>query len=225
MSTTAIATSTNTATTTTTKPNNKMKVNIYRNFQNGQCAEAFDFYKSIFGGEFTWKAEWSMAPKGTLANVEQDGTKIMHMGLALTDGVELMGADDVPMKDGQSVHLPPTVIDHDKDDKDNDDDDDDQHSPDDNDSKRIRRMIPPSSVTNNVRLSICPESKEHADQLHAALSADGGVVQMPMGDQFWGSYFGMCMDRFGTQWMFDYTAPTAAATDVVTKGETEKNEE
>jgi PhnB protein len=213
-STSTVATATPTSAATPSKSEEdikkpKMKVNIYRNFQNGKCAEAFDFYKSVFGGEFTWKAEWSMAPEGTLANVEQDGTKIMHMGLALTEGVELMGADDVPMNDGQAVHLvpPTTVMDN------NDMADNSSRSP-----KRQKietgngagRLIPPSSVTNNVRISISPESKERADELLAALSADGGVVQMPMGDQFWGSYFGMCMDRFGTQWMFDYFVPAAS---------------
>jgi PhnB protein len=216
MSTTAIAASTtaNSKSSQTSseqvqhKPNNKqMKVNIYRNFQNGKCAEAFDFYKNVFGGEFTWKAEWSLAPEGTLANVDQDGTKIMHIGLALTDGVELMGVDDVPIRDGQSVHLPPSSLLPGTNGKDNDKDDK-HHHPDTTDSKRIHRMISPSSVTNNVYISISPESKERADQLLAALSSDGGVVEMPMGDQFWGSYFGMCMDRFGTQWMLDYAPPT-----------------
>jgi PhnB protein len=61
---------------------------------------------------------------------------------------------------------------------------------------------------NNFSLSVNAESKEEADRLHAGLSA-GGEVHMPMGDQFWGSYFGMCKDKFGIQWMisFERTPP------------------
>ena len=29
----------------------------------------------------------------------------------------------------------------------------------------------------------------------------GGSVTMPLSEQFWGSYFGMCTDRFGINWM------------------------
>lgn len=32
-------------------------------------------------------------------------------------------------------------------------------------------------------------------------------VTLPQSDTFWDSYFGMCRDRFGVQWMVDYTAP------------------
>jgi PhnB protein len=55
-------------------------------------------------------------------------------------------------------------------------------------------------------VSIClhPDSKEDADRLFAALSA-GGVVEMPMADQFWGDYYGTFTDRFGKNWMINYT--------------------
>jgi len=29
-------------------------------------------------------------------------------------------------------------------------------------------------------------------------------VSMPLADAFWGSYFGMCTDKFGVQWLFSY---------------------
>ena len=40
--------------------------------------------------------------------------------------------------------------------------------------------------------------------------ADGGDVAMPFGEVFWAQRFGMCTDRFGTQWMIsvDHPAPT-----------------
>ncbi len=31
--------------------------------------------------------------------------------------------------------------------------------------------------------------------------ADGGSVQMPMGETFWSPLFGSCVDRFGVSWM------------------------
>lgn len=31
--------------------------------------------------------------------------------------------------------------------------------------------------------------------------ADGGRVTMPLGQQFWGALFGMCVDRYGVSWM------------------------
>jgi PhnB protein len=63
-------------------------------------------------------------------------------------------------------------------------------------------------VGNNVSISIFPDSKEEADKLFKGLSA-GGTVQMPMANQPWGDYYGGLMDKFGVQWMIDYTYPKA----------------
>ena len=32
----------------------------------------------------------------------------------------------------------------------------------------------------------------------------GGQVTMPLQDTFWGAKFGMCTDKFGVNWMFNY---------------------
>ena len=61
----------------------------------------------------------------------------------------------------------------------------------------------------NVYISLHPDSREEADRLFAALS-DGGTVEMPMADQFWGDYFGSLVDRFGVQWMVIYTNAPAS---------------
>jgi PhnB protein len=58
----------------------------------------------------------------------------------------------------------------------------------------------------NVTLSLNVATKEEADKIFAALSI-GGVVYMPMTDTFWGTYFGMCEDRFGMNWMINYENP------------------
>ena len=59
---------------------------------------------------------------------------------------------------------------------------------------------------NNFYISIDAESREEADKLFKALS-EGGKVEMPMADQFWGDYFGSLADKFGVQWMVIYSPP------------------
>jgi len=58
---------------------------------------------------------------------------------------------------------------------------------------------------NNQYIHIGVESKEEADKFYNALS-EGGKVEMPIADTFWGSYFGCIDDKFGVKWMIDYTA-------------------
>lgn len=58
-------------------------------------------------------------------------------------------------------------------------------------------------VGSSFHLMIVADSQEEADSLFAKLS-DGGKVTMPMGQSFWGSYFGMCEDKFGIRWMFSF---------------------
>ncbi|MCC7235473.1 MAG: VOC family protein [Bryobacterales bacterium] len=64
----------------------------------------------------------------------------------------------------------------------------------------------PFEQGNNFSISIHPDSKEETNALFAALS-EGGTVTMPLGDQFWGAYFGMLKDRFGVHWMLNYELP------------------
>jgi PhnB protein len=59
-------------------------------------------------------------------------------------------------------------------------------------------------VGNNVSLSINAESKAKADQLFGGLSKEG-KIEMQIGDVFWGSYYGICIDKFGVTWMVSYT--------------------
>ena len=67
-------------------------------------------------------------------------------------------------------------------------------------SDRATQFAPASAVGNNFSISITAETREQCDALCAKLS-DGGSVMMPLSEQFWGSYFGMCTDRFGINWM------------------------
>ncbi len=58
---------------------------------------------------------------------------------------------------------------------------------------------------NNVYISVHTDSRAQADDLFAKL-AEGGVLEMPMADMFWGDYFGSFADRFGVKWMINYSA-------------------
>ena len=58
-------------------------------------------------------------------------------------------------------------------------------------------------VGTNFTISINTTSQEEADKLFNGLSA-GGKVTMPMDKTFWGSYFGMFVDKFNIQWMVSF---------------------
>lgn len=133
--------------------------NPYLNF-NGNAEEAFTFYKSVFGGEFSMIMRFSEMPESeTIPDVDKN--KIMHMSLPIGKGNILMGSDAIC------------------------------------DQSTSFRM------GTNFSLSIDTDSRAAADEVYGKLSA-GGQANMPMEDTFWGSYFGMCTDKFGIQWMVSY---------------------
>lgn len=72
----------------------------YLNF-NGNTEEAFNFYKSVFGGEFSMVMRYKDAPSEHQMG-ESNGEKIMHMSLPLNNGTLLMGSD-VPEMYGEAV--------------------------------------------------------------------------------------------------------------------------
>jgi PhnB protein len=57
---------------------------------------------------------------------------------------------------------------------------------------------------NRSKISISAESKEEADKLFKGLSA-GGKVEESMGDAPWGSYFGMFRDKYGIEWIIEFS--------------------
>ena len=92
-----------------------MKVHIYLNF-DGNCAEAFDFYKSVFGGEFKSKMMFGDMPARNgeeTTNIDEEyKSRIMHMSLALGDNnIDLMGCDIMPGQEkkkhtiGSNMHI------------------------------------------------------------------------------------------------------------------------
>lgn len=66
-------------------------INPYLNFA-GNTEEAFNFYKSVFGGEFLTLQRFKDTPHG--GNVsEHEKNKIMHVALPIGKGNVLMGTD------------------------------------------------------------------------------------------------------------------------------------
>ena len=56
----------------------------------------------------------------------------------------------------------------------------------------------------NVTLTDQDEARRIFDAL-----ADGGDVQMPLGETFWSPLFGSCVDRFGVSWMVNVASESA----------------
>jgi Uncharacterized protein conserved in bacteria len=68
-------------------------VNVYLTF-NGNCEEAFTFYKSVFGGEFPYIGRFKDMPPSEDGKVsEADMDKIMHVSLPISKETMLMGSD------------------------------------------------------------------------------------------------------------------------------------
>lgn len=56
---------------------------------------------------------------------------------------------------------------------------------------------------NNMHINLEPDTREEADRLFNELS-EGGKIEMPIQDMFWGAYFGSFTDKFGINWMVNY---------------------
>lgn len=57
---------------------------------------------------------------------------------------------------------------------------------------------------NNFSITLETDTAEEAERLFTGL-AEGGKVTMPLAETQWAEKYGMCTDRFGIQWMFNYT--------------------
>lgn len=83
-------------------------INPYVNF-DGNAEEAFNLYKSVFGGEFASIVRYKDSPEGNRAGPkEQD--KIMHISLPVGKGNILMATDALesmghPLKAGNNFSL------------------------------------------------------------------------------------------------------------------------
>lgn len=81
-----------------------IKLEPYLNFE-GNCMEAFEFYKSVFGGEFTGITRYKDAPNMNFG--DQDKERLMHIALPVGDTL-LMGGDapsTMKLEKGNNLHL------------------------------------------------------------------------------------------------------------------------
>ena len=82
-------------------------INPYLNF-NGDCEQAFNFYKSVFRGKFTDFQRFKEAPsEGQLP--AEEGEWIMHVSLPIGQDTILMGSDSPTsvgkVTQGDNVHI------------------------------------------------------------------------------------------------------------------------
>jgi len=74
-------------------------INPYINF-NGNAEEAFNFYKSVFGGEFTKVARFKDMAGPEFKVAENEANKIMHIALPI--GPNMLMGNDVPESMGRT---------------------------------------------------------------------------------------------------------------------------
>jgi PhnB protein len=134
-------------------------INPYINF-NGNAEEAFNFYQSVFGGEFAMIMRFKDLASTDFIVAENEANKIMHIALPI--GRNILMGNDVPQSMGRV-----------------------------------------NENENRSKISISAQSKEEANKLFNLLSA-GGIIEMPISDSPWGSYFGMFRDKYGIEWMVDF---------------------
>ena len=68
-------------------------INIYLTFE-GNCAEAFEFYRSVFGGEFQSYSKFSEMPPQQGFEIPSDQKeRLMHVSLPISEESVLMGSD------------------------------------------------------------------------------------------------------------------------------------
>jgi PhnB protein len=58
---------------------------------------------------------------------------------------------------------------------------------------------------NRSKILVRTESKDEADRLFTGLSA-GGEIEGSMGDSPWGSYAGMFRDKYGIEWIIEFSS-------------------
>lgn len=72
-----------------------MKLHPYLNF-DGKAEEAFNFYKSVLGGEFVGGISKMGDAPGTESLPEDEKNRVMHIALRISEDLFLMASDIVP---------------------------------------------------------------------------------------------------------------------------------
>jgi PhnB protein len=134
----------------------------YLNFA-GNTEEAFGFYRSVFGGDFSGIVRFKDMPMEGVTIAKSEENRIMHISLPIGKDLFLMASDTLESLGQKLVQ------------------------------------------GNNFYICLSPDSRGEADRLFTALSA-GGEVEMPIADAPWGDYFGSFKDKYGVQWMVNYSS-------------------
>ncbi|RYF96193.1 MAG: VOC family protein [Chitinophagaceae bacterium] len=126
--------------------------------------EAFTFYKSVFGGEFSGNGimrfgDIPPSPDNPPAS-EDDKNLVMYVELRILGVHTLMGTD---APESMGLHV---------------------------------------NKGNNMYINLQLDTRKDTEKYFKAL-AEGGKVEMELGDMFWGDYFGSLVDKFGIPWMFN----------------------
>lgn len=135
-----------------------VSIHPYINF-NGNAEEAFQFYQSVFGGEFGTLIRFKDIASDDFPVADSEANKILRITLPI--GATTLIANDVPEVLGKV-----------------------------------------NENENRSKIAIQVESREVADVLFAGLSA-GGIVEMPMDESPWGTYFAMFRDTYGIEWTIE----------------------
>lgn len=85
-----------------------VKLETYLNF-NGNTEEAFEFYRSVFGGEFSSLSRFKDMPMEGVTMSESDANKIMYISLPIGES-RLMGTDSLEslgmkLNQGNNVYI------------------------------------------------------------------------------------------------------------------------
>ncbi|MCI9844772.1 VOC family protein [Flavobacterium pectinovorum] len=67
-------------------------INPYLYF-NGNCEEAFNFYKDVFETEFKYVGRYNDVPQADKHFFKEQNNKIMHISLPVSNQMTLMGSD------------------------------------------------------------------------------------------------------------------------------------
>ena len=79
------------------------KVNVYITF-NGNCEEAFNFYRSVFGGDFQYIGRYKDVPAEEKQKFRTDcDEKIMHISLPISNETILMGCDNAELNGEKTI--------------------------------------------------------------------------------------------------------------------------
>ncbi len=64
-------------------------------------------------------------------------------------------------------------------------------------------MGPVNENENRSKIAVSVNSKEEAEKISNELSI-GGIVEMPMSESPWGTYFAMFRDKYGIEWTVEF---------------------